>query len=273
MDANPLLKTGWTLTFHDEFDRPLLNDLYWYPAYRSGRGDFVRRTGGEYKWYDDNAYFLLGDSSIRLRVDKALPIRPTPETPCVSCICTSDHRFGETTEEVRILDKFSQKYGYYEMRAKGVSGSGWMAAFWLHQVDPRDQEYTPEGERRSVKDGVLEIDIFEQRGRFATPQGSQIDYNVHFTDNAHYLDSVPCDVSADYHIYAMEWEEGKIVWYFDNQPIRTYTGPTPQKKMFLLAALFHYESWLGDFPDKIDFPVDFEIDYIRVYKKNQELGK
>jgi hypothetical protein len=28
-----LEKPGWKLTFHDEFDRPQLNDMYWYSAY------------------------------------------------------------------------------------------------------------------------------------------------------------------------------------------------------------------------------------------------
>ena len=268
MEPNPLEKTGWTLTFHDEFDRPLLNDLYWFPAYRSGKGEYLRRIGKDAKWYDDNAYFVQDGSVLKLRVDRTLPIRPTPRTPCVSCITTSDHRFGATTAEVKVFDKFSQKYGFFEMRAKGVSGSGLMSAFWLHQVDPLDQEFTPEGERRNVGDGVVEIDIFEQRGINVAGGESKIDYNVHFTKDAHYLDPVPCDVSKDFHIYAMEWEENRIVWYFDNRPVRTYEGPTPRKKMFVLAALFHYESWLGPIDPACPYPVDFEIDYIRVYRRN-----
>ena len=33
--APPWEKPGWKLTFHDEFDRPQLNDMYWFP--RTGR--------------------------------------------------------------------------------------------------------------------------------------------------------------------------------------------------------------------------------------------
>ena len=268
MKPNPLEKPGWILTFQDEFDKPLLNDLYWFPAYRSGRGEYIRRLGKPYPWQDDNAYCLLEDGVLKLRIDRDKPIRTTPQTPCVSCICTSDHRFGADTSEVRILDKFSQKYGYFEIRCKGVSGPGLMSAFWLHQVDPLDQEFTPEGVQRKVGDGVVEIDIFEQRGLYAAEEGgSKIDYNIHFTKDAHNLDPVGCDVSKDFHIYAMEWEEGKITWYFDNKTVRVYEGPTPRKKMFLLAALFHYESWLGKIPPDCPYPVDIEIDYIRVYKK------
>lgn len=30
-------KPGWKLIFHDEFERPQLNDMYWFSAYRAGR--------------------------------------------------------------------------------------------------------------------------------------------------------------------------------------------------------------------------------------------
>ncbi|MCL2743562.1 MAG: hypothetical protein FWE67_06910, partial [Planctomycetaceae bacterium] len=35
--APPLEKPGWKLTFNDEFDSPLLDDTYWFAAYRTGR--------------------------------------------------------------------------------------------------------------------------------------------------------------------------------------------------------------------------------------------
>jgi hypothetical protein len=40
-----LEKPGWRLTFHDEFDRPQLNDMYWFAAYRSGRKEYFKRIG------------------------------------------------------------------------------------------------------------------------------------------------------------------------------------------------------------------------------------
>ena len=63
------------------------------------------------------------------------------------------------------LDKFAQKYGWFEIRCKCPRGEGLLSAFWLHQHDPTKQEYTPEGRRKKVGDGVVEIDIIEQQGR------------------------------------------------------------------------------------------------------------
>ena len=161
----PLEKPGWKLTFHDEFDRPQLNDMYWFAAYRSGRKEYFKRIGQESRWVDHNAHYVIEDGILKLRIDEKLPFRPDKSTPCVSCIQTSDHRFGATTAEYQILDKFAQKYGWFEIRCKCPRGEGLLSAFWLHQTDPTKQEYTPEGRRKEVGDGVVEIDIIEQQGR------------------------------------------------------------------------------------------------------------
>ena len=61
-------KPGWELTFHDEFDRPQLNDIYWYPAYRSGRVEYLNSRGLEQRWIDHNAHYLIEDSVLKLRI-------------------------------------------------------------------------------------------------------------------------------------------------------------------------------------------------------------
>ena len=53
--------------------------------------------------------YVIEDGALKLRIDETLPFRPDKSTPCVSCVQTSDHRFGATTNEYQILDKFAQK--------------------------------------------------------------------------------------------------------------------------------------------------------------------
>ena len=262
-------KSGWKLTFHDEFDTPQLDDMYWYPAYRSGSREYLDRIGKSHlnRYSNHNAHYVIEDSILKLRVDRTLPWRSSPGTPCVSCITTSDHRFGADTSEVRILDKFSQKYGLFEMRAKCPVGSGFMSAFWLHQVDPLKQEYSPDGEVKSLAAGPLEIDIFEQRGIMMYDNKTWVDINTHFTEKGHFIHTIDTDASTDFHTWALEWEEGHLVWYFDGAVMEEYHGPTPPEKMFLLAALFQCEGWLGKIDPATNYPVDFDIDYIRVWAK------
>ena len=266
--APPLEKPGWKLTFHDEFDRPQLNDMYWFPAYRSGRKEYFRRTGQPSRWVDHNAHWVIEDSVLKLRLSETLPFRPDPSTPCVSCVQTSDHRFGATTSEFQVLDKFAQKYGWFEIRCRCPRGEGLLSAFWMHHCDPTQQEYTPDGRRKEVGDGVVEIDIFEQQGRHISDTGSAVDLNVHFTADAHYLPTVATDVSRDFHVWALEWQEGQIDWYLDGERLHTYRGPTPPGRMFLLLALFQYSGWIGEVDPHLTYPRDFEVDYVRAYARD-----
>jgi hypothetical protein len=265
--APPVEKPGWKLTFQDEFDRPQLNDMHWFPAYRSGRKEYFKRIGHPSRWTDHNAHYVIENGILKLRIDKKLPLRPDKSTPCVSCVQTSDHRFGATTKEYQILDKFAQKYGWFEIRCRMPAGSGLHSAFWLLQTNPNAQEYAPDGRRRRLGEGVVEIDIFEQLGKKA--ERGLIDFNVHFTKNGAYEFPSGIDLSKEFHVWALEWSEGKLVWYLDGRPIRTYEGETPQEKMFILLGLYQgaIPGWVGPPDPNMPYPRDFEIDYLRVYAR------
>ena len=268
MKKPPLEKPGWRLTFHDDFDRPQLNDMHWYAAYRSGRKEYFKRIGRESRWVDHNAHYVIEDSILKLRIDESLPFRPDKSTQCVSCIQTSDHRFGATTDEYQVLDKFAQKHGWFEIRCRCPRGEGLLSAFWLHHCDPIRQEYTPEGRRREVGEGVVEIDIIEQQGRYIGDTASLVDLNVHFTPDAHYRPEVAVDASRDFHVWAIQWQEGQVDWYLDGTCLQTYKGPTPPGKMFILLALFQYSGWIGEVDPQMTYPTDFEVDYVRVYARD-----
>ena len=268
VEPNPIEKPGWKLTFHDEFDSPLLNDQYWYAAYRTGRIEYLKRLGTDGLYHNHNALYKIEGGMLKLMIDETVPPRLNKTAPAVSCLMTSDHRFGKDATEFQVLEKFSQKYGWFETRCKSIRGSGLYTAFWLHQTDPTDQEFTPQGQRKQAGDGVVEIDIFEMLGK-ETASGNN-HFNVHFPiKDGHYQYKMEFDPSEDFHIYAMEWQEGEINWYVDNIKVQTYKGDTPQKKMFVLLALFHgaHPDWVGKVPDNQTYPVVFEVDYVRVYQK------
>ena len=269
VEPNPVEKPGWKLTFQDEFDSPLLNDTYWYAAYKSGRTEYLKKNGGKFGFYHNpNALYKIEDGLLKLIIDEAVPPRLNKTDGAVSCIQTSDFRFtNEAKTEYQVLEKFAQKYGWFEVRCKSIKGSGLYTAFWLYVTDPTDQEFTPEGERRPNGDGAVEIDIMELLGSEA--ESGNVHLNIHFTTDGHYQHKMGFDPSEDLHIYAMEWKEGEINWYVDNKKVQTYKGPTPQKEMFILLALFHsvHPGWVGKVPENQTYPVVFEVDYVRVYEK------
>jgi hypothetical protein len=70
------------MTFPDEFDRPQLSDMYWFAAYRSGRKEYLQRTGQPSRWVDHNAHVVIESSILKLRIDETLPFRPDQSTAC-----------------------------------------------------------------------------------------------------------------------------------------------------------------------------------------------
>jgi beta-glucanase (GH16 family) len=263
----PLEKPGWKLTFHDEFDRPKLDDHYWFSSYRAGRKIWFKQKGIPSRWADPNAHYVLENGILKLRIDEKFPTRTEKSIRCVSSIQTSDHRYGETENDFQVLDKFAQKYGWFEVRCKIPEGGGLHSAFWLLQTDPTKQEYTPENRRRKLGEGIVEIDIFEQLG--TKTKTGVIDFNVHFTNNGGCEYKLGFDPSKDFHVYALEWKEGELNWYVDGQKAKTYLGETPQLKMFILLGLYQgaVPDWTGPTDPNMHYPRDFEIDYVRVYSK------
>ena len=264
---SPEEKKGWQLTFCDDFDVPVLDDMYWYPAYRSGRKEYFKRIGHPSRWQNHNACYEIADSILKLRITPQLPWRKNPQDWCVSCLCTSDHRFGKTTDEVQILEKFAQEYGRFEARCRCASAKGGiMNAFWLHHSDPMHQEYTPEGERRESTGEKLEIDIFEILGGEISPKSSLARMTMHYSDG-HYTPVVPGDLSAHFHEFAMEWDPDTIGWFIDGEEVARYRGETPKGNMFILLALFQYSGWIGEIDPEMVYPKEFEVDYVRAYKR------
>ena len=118
----------------------------------------------------------------------------------------------------------------------------------------------------------LEAGGEDSAGVGTSPTGNsgvhKFDVGVHFTKDAHSRPSVNIDASKQFHVWAMQWQEGQIDWYLDGKVINTYKGPTPQEKMFILIALFQYSGWIGNIDPNMTYPRDFEVDYVRVYARD-----
>ncbi len=250
-------KEDWKLTFEDNFEGPKLDNTKWFPAYRQGRKEYYKRIGRPSRWEDLRTNYVIEDSILKLRLDRTLPLRKNITDKCVSSMQTSIYHYDEKNKTFYDEVKFSQKYGYFEIRSRMPEGKGLHAAFWLTQVGAHNQEYKVDGTRGTQKDGVVEIDIFELPGNAPTKN----EFNVHFTSNGHYI----CHFKKpeEFHVWGLYWEEGKLTWYLDGNVVRIWENPTPQHEMFILLGL--YQGIFGSADPHMNYPRDFEIDYVRVW--------
>ena len=189
-------------------------------------------------------------------------------------------------------DKFSQKYGYFEARMRLPAHPGTFPAFWLHH-----QRQQSENTQRS------EIDIMENLGH-----APGIVYNAfHYFDfvtetnpgQPNFIRPEPSgritvggNFSDNFHVYAVDWRPGSIVWYIDDQPVSWLSSPQVDfEEMYVILNLAIGGDWVN-FPTSVgglgrgetDFyptveeqdPLVFgnpqvEIDYIRVYQRSEHM--
>jgi beta-glucanase (GH16 family) len=160
-------------------------------------------------------------------------------------------------------------YGYFEIRAKiPNNGKVIWPAFWLW--DGGGNQYR-------------EIDDFEFGANTANNIMGMNEHLAQALDNGfvapnHHTDSntgaivndypgqyqIPENenITNDFHVYAVKWSPNSVVWYVDDQPVRTLAGHSPHMDMNLIADIAINFSY--GIPDSV-LPADFEIDYIRAY--------
>jgi len=234
----PMEKKGWTLTFHDEFDGTRLDDSKWSDHYWHGRTHANR----ELEYYAPDAY-EVADGRLRLIA------RPAPPENWKNTA-----GLPYTSGMIEGSGKFSQKYGWFEIRCRVPMGKGFWPAFWLL---PATRKWPPE------------IDILEILGH----DPSTVYFTTHWLDDKrkHLSDGHRWkgpDFSADYHTFAVDWEPGLIVWYVDGVERARTTKGVPNEPMYIVANLAVGGDWPGKPNAFTVFPGYMDIDYIRVYRRN-----
>jgi beta-glucanase (GH16 family) len=229
-------KKGWRLTFHDEFDGGKLDAAKWTDRYWHGR----THSNNEQQYYAPDGYEVK-DGRLRLKAEK----RAMGGMPYTSGMIASH-------------DKFSQQYGWFEIRAKFPKGKGFWPAFWLL---PATKEWPPE------------IDILEILGH----EINKVYFTTHFNNEqgkheGHGGSWTGPDFSKDFHTFAVEWKPGECVWYVDDiERYRSQRG-IPAEPMYLIANLAVGGDWPGNPDAMTKFPGYMDIDYIRVYQR-EDAGK
>ena len=176
---------------------------------------------------------------VRARV-AALP--PERRTPVLDALAYSSGR-------VSTRGGFSQRYGYFEMRARFSAGRGLWPAFWLL---PADGSWPPE------------IDVMEVLGH--EPD------KVYTTVHSKAMPKQGADTRAEptpdgYHRYDVMWGPATIDFYLDGAKVQSMkTPPDAHKPMYITANLAVGGHWSGDPDASTRFPATMDIDYIRAWR-------
>jgi beta-glucanase (GH16 family) len=156
------------------------------------------------------------------------------------------------------------QYGRVEARLKLPNGKGLWSAFWMLGENFSEVGWPNAGEIDILEYGKMPKHIYATVHAPGYFGGTGVESNM--------LVSVD-SLKDDFHVYAIEWDENEIRWYFDDQP---YFRLTPQavpgewifnRSFFIIINLAVGGAFSG-YPDsKTIFPQFLYVDYVRVYQR------
>ena len=144
------------------------------------------------------------------------------------------------------------QYGFVEVRAKLPTGKGFWPAIWLYGGSGSD-----------------ELDIME----FLGGDVSTIYQSYYGSDGAlHQAFPKSSDWTANYHLFQMKWEPGRMTYYMDNVQTGSWTQSVPARQMYLMLNFDVGGSgdgtgWGGLPNSSTPTTATFNVDYVRVYQQ------
>ncbi|MFK7893576.1 MAG: family 16 glycosylhydrolase, partial [Granulosicoccus sp.] len=81
--------------------------------------------------------------------------------------------------------------------------------------------------------------------------------------------------SEDWHTYSVLWEPQLVIWYIDGIEVKRLSGPMVSRQpMNIVNYLVTGSLWAPtpDLADTESFPIQMDVDYIRVYQREAYQG-
>jgi hypothetical protein len=272
LESEPFARLSLRRTFNDDFDEHPLSGGRWVPHYAGGAAwpearywggdgsDFKRKDAwnGEQQIYVDPRYggraaTPLGLDPFRIR-NGVLSIIASRTPPALKPVLfNNEYVSGILTSQSR----FSQKYGYFEIRSKIPVGTGVWPAFWLLADDGGWPPEIDVMEGRGQRPGDL---VMTTHWRF--PQTGRV-------ESCGFDFSVP-DTSTNFHDYGVLWVRDRIVYFIDRKPVADIKAPIgfddPMYMIVNLAMGSKYFTGVGFVDTESPVTVEFEIDRISAYQ-------
>lgn len=249
--SDPSNTGGWVLKedMSDEFEGERIDTAKWY----------VEGTDGKYKRWIGRAPSQF--SAENVRVENGKLYITTKWDPDFDYSTKTKPEYKSPYEKyttAAVLSRKSFLYGYMEIKCKAADASV-TSSFWTTGKHSELDIFEFVGDsKRADKD---------KRYPFATHDWSTKDGEANV-----WKDSVELDwrVADDFHVYGCQWSEDGLKFYADGKLVKAATRAELGKAWVLTKPLMLWVDsetfyWEG-FPDEEDLPVNFEIEYIRVWQ-------
>ena len=241
---------NWQLIWEDNFDGTELDSTKWMQEYGTGAQYGMWGWGnGELQHYQSqNTTLNNGIATIKVKEESSGIVETYWNT-------TSYY----SSSKISTKGIFDFRYGKVEARMKTIDGLGFWPAFWML---PTGGDWPCDGEIDIMEHGLGATNHVSSA--LHTPSSSSATINTLGIDIS--------DVSANYHIYSMNWSPNQITFLVDNVGFYTYnpsekndsTWPFYEEQFILLNVA------MGGISGNIDAGFtqsSMIVDYVRVYQE------
>jgi len=262
----PKIIPGYNLVWQDEFNYTGKPDTTNW-IYEKG---FVRNE--ELQWYQpDNANCSNGILLIEGKKEQVA----NPYYTAGSKDWRRNRQYAEYTSaciETRGLQQFG--YGRFEIRARIDTGLGAWPAIWSLGIKG---QWPSNGEVDIMEFyRVNNVPTILANVAWGTAKQYVAKWNTQRTPLAHFLERDK-DWPAKFHVWRMDWSKDSINLYLDDELLNTTllsktlnadsSNPFIQPQYLLLNLALGENG--GD-PTRAKFPIKYEVDYVRYYKKEKD---
>lgn len=254
-DSDPTNPNRWVLTetVSDEFEGSALDEEKWLIQGRNGeyKSNFIGRAPSQFS--TDNVRLENGKLMLETRWEPNFNFNANPDNNGVDY---------ENITTAAVISKEQFRYGYMEIKCKAADASI-TSSFW-------------------TTGNQCELDVFEFIAKPAQRQKLHLEKEYKFSihdwspeksGERVWGDTVqlPYRVGDDFHVYGCEWDQDNLKIYADGKVVHSITRLEMGDAWILTRPLWVWVDsetfpWHG-LPSEADLPVDYEIEYIRVWQK------
>jgi beta-glucanase (GH16 family) len=253
--------SDWALVWSDEFNNPSgtgANSSVWDTLVGDGTAYGIPGWGN-----DELEYYTSGTTNAATNGQGQLEIVTDKADGSLMCY------YGPcqyTSTRMQTRNRFEVAYGRVEARVKVPQGAGLWPAFWMLGTNIDQAPWPQSGE----------IDIMEVVGRLPNRVFGTL-HGPGYSGGASYGKTLDLSkpVADDYHVFAVEWQPNKIVWYLDGNAYFTATPDDAflQGKQWVFNHPFYLllntaigGNFGGTVGAETTFPQTTSVDYVRVYQ-------
>ncbi|MEO9476594.1 MAG: sulfatase-like hydrolase/transferase [Cyclobacteriaceae bacterium] len=261
--TDPTNADGWIYNeeVSDEFDGTTLDEEKWLIQGRNGeyQSNWIGRAPSQFS--TENVRVEDGKLKLETRWEPDYPFSETPQ---------ADGTEYENITTAAVITRKQFLYGYMEIRCKAADAEI-TSSFWTTGFES-------------------ELDMFEMFGDHRQPskesQGFDNQYKWQYIDWSPGLETrrvygedyiLDWRVADDFHVYGCEWDPEYLKFYADGELLGSITKDQMEALGNEWVLTNPFWIWVDQetFPwnglpteeEAGEFPVDFEIDYIRVWQK------